>query len=272
MQLIQCRRIRSLEAHVAEIRQTQTVISNSLAELVHHLRAGGLNARSPSAYPSSTFQQSPSLNSPSLSTPTVSHQHASPSTGTASFTSSHGSSVNAPPSRPQQRASLPNSSYQGSSAQPADDSRPTQLPPLYGHYSQAPQNYNIHNQGTQGPVLPPFSSIQTMGPPVSQHSNISSVRYQSSDSGYLRSSGKYPTSGSKRHAPPSSNVTSADSSDFDDDDGGGLPASGLVAPWEVLRGLADVAIERAAKVPIFSLSLYFVLTCHPGKWRQQRTP
>jgi len=240
------------------------VISNSLAELVHHLRAGGLTARSPSAYPSSTFQQSPNLNSPSLSTPTVSHQHASPPTGPASFTPSHGSSVNAPPSRPQQRASLPNSTYQGSSAQPADDLRPTQLPPLY--YPQSAQNYNIHNQGTQGPVLPPFSSIQTMGPPVSQHSNISSVRYQSSDSGYQRSSGRYPPSGSKRHAPPSSNVTSADSSDFDDDDGGELPASGLVAPWEVLRGLADVAIERAAKVSILVLLLYFVLTCHPGKW------
>jgi len=60
--------------------------------------------------------------------------------------------------------------------------------------------------------------------------------------------GKYPPSGSKRHAPPSSNVTSADSSDLDDEDNGELPAQGLLAPWEVLRGLADVAIERAAKV------------------------
>lgn len=55
-------------------------------------------------------------------------------------------------------------------------------------------------------------------------------------------------SGSKRQAPISSNVTSADSSDLDDEENGELPASGLVAPWEVLRGLADVAIERAAKV------------------------
>lgn len=231
-------RIRSLEAHVAEIRQTQTAISNSLAELVHHLRSGGIPARSPSIYPASTFQQSPSLKSPSVSTPTVSHQHVSPPAGTAApFPSSHGSNMTSLPSRPQPRSSLPNTSYQGS-AQPGDDSRPPQLPPMYG-------NYPMH--GSQGPVLPPFSSIQTMGPPVSQHSNISSARYQSSDSGYLRSSGKNPAPGSKRHAPPSSNVTSADSSDIDDDDGGELPASGLVAPWEVLRGLADVAIERAAK-------------------------
>lgn len=54
------------------------------------------------------------------------------------------------------------------------------------------------------------------------------------------------TAGSKR-AMPMSNVTSADSSEVEDDDGE-LPASGLVAPWEVLRGLADVAIQRAAKV------------------------
>ena len=265
MQLIRRRRIRSLEAHVAEIRQTQTAISNSLAELVHHLRAGGLPARSPSIYPSSTFQQSPSLKSPSISTPTATHQHASPPAGTtASFPSSHGSNVTSQASRPQQRASLPNASYQGSSAKPGDDSRPTQLPPMYGNYPQGAQNYNIH--GTQGPVLPPFSSIQTMGPPVSQHSNISSVRYQSSDSGYQRSSGKIPTPGSKRHAPPSSNVTSANSSDIDDDDGGGLPESGLVAPWEVLRGLADDAIEREDKVAIIIfLLLYFVLTCHAGK-------
>jgi hypothetical protein len=100
---------------------------------------------------------------------------------------------------------------------------------------------------------------------VSQHSNVSSVRYQSSDSGYQRSSGKNSVPGSKRHAPPSSNVTSADSSDIDDDDGGELPASGLVAPWEVLRGLADVAIEREAKVATFVPPLYFVLMCHAGK-------
>lgn len=71
-----------------------------------------------------------------------------------------------------------------------------------------------------------------------------SARYQGVDQ---RSLNKQSVSGIKRPA-PSSNVTSADSSDIDDDENGELPASGLVAPWEVLRGLADVAIERAAKV------------------------
>ena len=233
------RRIRSLESHVAEIRQTQTTISNTLSELVHYLRNGGVPARSPSAYPSSSFQPSPSLNSPSVSTPTVSHPHASPPSATSSFTS--GSNLSQP--RPQRSATYPNPSV-APSGQPQEDAHPSQLPPMYGNFTPGGPNYNTP---TPGPVLPPFSSIQTMGPPVSQQGNISSVRYQSSEPGYRGSSSKYP-SGSKRQAPSSSNVTSADSSDLEDDDGGELPASGLLAPWEVLRGLADVAIERAAKV------------------------
>jgi hypothetical protein len=63
--------------------------------------------------------------------------------------------------------------------------------------------------------------------------------------------------GAKRTFPPSSNVTSADSSELEDEDNGDLPASGLVAPWEVLRGLADVAIERAAKVSTHLLNAFF---------------
>lgn len=71
------------------------------------------------------------------------------------------------------------------------------------------------------------------------------MRYQSSEQNYLRVANKYPAS-TKRQAV--SNVPSADSSDVEEEDNGELPASGLVAPWEVLRGLADVAIERATKV------------------------
>ena len=43
-----------------------------------------------------------------------------------------------------------------------------------------------------------------------------------------------------------STVTSADSSDNEEEDNGELPASGLVASWEILRGLADVAVECAS--------------------------
>ena len=126
---------------------------------------------------------------------------------------------------------------------PSEELHPPQLSPAYGNIPGG-QNFNI-SQPSQGPVLPPFSSIQTMGPPVHQQTHVTAARYQSSDPNAQRVPGKYPPSGSKRHAPPSSNVTSADSSDLDDEDNGELPAQGLLAPWEVLRGLADVAIERA---------------------------
>lgn len=113
-----------------------------------------------------------------------------------------------------------------------------QLSPAYGNMPPGGQNFNIHPHPQPSPVLPPFSSIQTMGPPVPQ-------RYQFSDPNSQRVPGKYPPSGSKRHG-PSSNVTSADSSDLDEENGE-LPAQGLLAPWEVLRGLAD-ATEHDAKV------------------------
>ena len=90
-----------------------------------------------------------------------------------------------------------------------------------------------------------------MAPPMTQN-NISSMRYQSSEQIYTKGANKYPSSTSaKRQA--LSNVPSADSSDVEEEDNGELPASGLVAPWEVLRGLADVAIERATKVQFFLL-------------------
>ena len=86
-----------------------------------------------------------------------------------------------------------------------------------------------------------------MVPPRGQPSNFSSMRYHPGDQRQQRPNGPETASGSKRAAPTSSAVTSADSTDAEEDDGE-LPASGLVAPWEVLRGLADVAIERAAQV------------------------
>ncbi|GLB35988.1 putative fungal specific transcription factor [Lyophyllum shimeji] len=224
-------RIRSLEAHVADIRHTQTVISNTLSELVAHLRGRALSARSPASYSQSFQQPSPNVNSPSMSTPTSSHQHIlemhpSPPGGPHAFPSSHQGSSIAPPGQPS----------------PAGEFHP---PPLTSPYAnnQGAQAYK-HGSAPPGPVLPPFSSISTMGPPSSQ-SNVSSLRYQAPDNAHPRSMSRNQVTGSKRQA--SSNVTSANSSDLDDDDNGELPASGLVAPWEVLRGLADVAIERAAK-------------------------
>lgn len=116
--------------------------------------------------------------------------------------------------------------------------------------AQHPNNIYAPQQGHPGAhptTLPPFSSIDSMGPPRAQPSNVSSMRYHPADGQRPRANGPETASGSKRAAATPSAVTSADSTDAEEEDGE-LPASGLVAPWEVLRGLADVAIERAAQV------------------------
>lgn len=97
-------------------------------------------------------------------------------------------------------------------------------------------------------VLPPFSSIGAIGAGTIQGSSAVPYLDNSQRSHGTRNYHVSTPAGSKRTLQPSSDVTSADSSEVDDDENGELPASGLVAPWEVLRGLADVAIQRAAKV------------------------
>ncbi|KAG6830299.1 hypothetical protein H0H92_001377 [Tricholoma furcatifolium] len=217
-------RIRSLEAHVADIRHTQTTISNTLSELVAHLRGGGFPARSPSVYPQPFHQQSPNMSSPSMSTPTATHQH---------MAEMHPSPPGAPGSFP--------TSHQSSMPQGPPSSAESTFPMVAQAYQQSSHGYG---HSSQGPVLPPFSSISSMGPPTAQ-TNVSSLRYQAVEASHSHPTSRSQVSGSKRHA--TSNAVSANSSDLDDEDNGELPASGLVAPWEVLRGLADVAIERAAK-------------------------
>ncbi|KAI0079627.1 hypothetical protein K474DRAFT_1591918 [Panus rudis PR-1116 ss-1] len=221
-------RIRSLEAHVADIRQTQTAIQSTLVEIAAHLRGTSqFPARSPSAYPPTFAHQPPSVHSqsPSISTPSMTASSVTPSHGAMNPPSRSVQSQN-----PAQYRSPPHNSAGPRQVGPND------LPHPQG---QGPNQIYSANQGhapgsIHGTTLPPFSSLETMGPPRSQPANVSSMRYHSS------------ASGSKRAAPTSSNVTSADSTDAEEDDGE-LPASGLVAPWEVLRGLADVAIERAAQ-------------------------
>jgi hypothetical protein len=67
------RRIRNLETHVADIRQSQTAIQNTLVEIVSHLRAGSANMiRSPSAFPPTYMHPSPNVHADSpasMSTP-----------------------------------------------------------------------------------------------------------------------------------------------------------------------------------------------------------
>ncbi|CAL1695059.1 unnamed protein product [Somion occarium] len=232
-------RIRSLESHVADIRQTQNAIQGTLLEIVAHLRGNAqFPQRSPSAYPPAFAHQSPSMHShssPSISTPSagphppqlmVDTTHANqPSPATASaMTPSHGQVGNMnPPSRHATNFRSPPLSATG------------QRPMGPNEMHQSGSHYNAQGQSAMhATTLPPFSALDSMPPPRTHPTNVSSVRYHPS------------VSNAKRAAPTSSNVTSADSTDAEEDDGE-LPASGLVAPWEVLRGLADVAIERAAQ-------------------------
>ncbi|OBZ79930.1 Transcriptional activator of proteases prtT [Grifola frondosa] len=229
-------RIRSLEAHVADIRQTQTVIQNTLVEIATHLRGGSPGVSTPSTGP----------HPPQLMVDTAHGSSVSTSSGVPP---THGPMMN------RQHREQMSASYQSPTMAPAGhrptaqgEFHPPQVPPNMMYNAAAPG----HNQsGQHSTTLPPFSSIESMGPPRSQPTNVSSMRYNAADGQSSRQHQRPPNgpeaaSGSKRAAPPSSTVTSADSSEVEEDDGE-LPASGLVAPWEVLRGLADVAIERAAK-------------------------
>ncbi|KAI0756803.1 hypothetical protein C8Q80DRAFT_1092987 [Daedaleopsis nitida] len=216
-------RIRSLESHVADIRQTQTVIQSTLMEIAAHLRGGAPPLTSRSPYPPSFIHHSPgaqSLGSPAVSTP---------STITSTVPSAH------PMAAAQRQHRDPHPQMYPQSHRPVG---PDGIPHAQAYNNGAPGQ---PHPGAHGPSLPPFSSIESMGPPRSQPTNVSSMRYNAADS-----AGRAVAAGTKRGAPPSSTVTSAESSEVEDE-GGELPASGLVAPWEVLRGLADVAIERAAK-------------------------
>ena len=137
------------------------------------------------------------------------------------------------------------------------------LPPMLSPGLKRTPNYppgvssSFSSQSPLGPgggfpphTLPPLSSIHTPHPQLdmaaSIHPHSQPSRRQSPVRRYT--SGVKNDNG-KRNA-PSSNVTSANSSD--DEETAELPASGLVAPWEVLRGLADAAAERAAKVIFLS--------------------
>ncbi|KAI5835311.1 hypothetical protein K523DRAFT_411672 [Schizophyllum commune Tattone D] len=182
-------RIRSLEAHVADLSRTQMAMRDTMYELVALLRGGGQIARSP--YPQAPYPQP----SPTLSTPTAGH-----------------------PQPPGYMPPVP-----PTMGPPPAGIRPGQYPMV----PQAPAEYSPQTPvgyAFSGPQPPPQGPAHGPPPAGVQDNRPLAPAVQA---------------GTKR-------PVSADSSDQEDEAGDELPASGLVAPWEVLRGLADVAIERAA--------------------------
>ncbi|KAI0030204.1 hypothetical protein K488DRAFT_23891, partial [Vararia minispora EC-137] len=237
-------RIRSLEAHVADIRQSQMAIQNTLAEIVGHLRAGSgpMNHRSPTVYPQPYMHPSPSIHSasPALSTP---------STVRPPLVDSQGHQV---PPQPSQVGFMSLSllcTYNTSSSLPRQmypAASPTASRPPDGPSGPYAQNNMPHGipPGMHPPMIPPFYNDPRGQQQQQQQQNLSSVR-GSFEQQQQQSQGQPHQMGVKR-GHPGSNAVSAESSDVEDDNGE-LPASGLVAPFEVLRGLADAAIQRAAK-------------------------
>lgn len=232
-------------------------MQNSLDEILAHIRGGGgsqtLSTRSAS-YPPHYVQQSPIQSSPSM------HSQGSMSTPTPGppqllVDTSHGMP---PPPAPYASAHNSLAPIMGSSQRPPNDSA-YRSPPQSASGSQAlhhalpppgsgyPQGF----PGVQGPTLPPISSLQSMGglgPPGVRFHPQDHIQQQQQQQ-QLHSHPHAPGVSSSLKRPISiSAVTSADSSDVDEEDDGELPREGMVAPWEVLRGLADVAIERAKKV------------------------
>jgi hypothetical protein len=210
------RRIRSLESHVADIRASQQSVQSTLNEILAHLRGGATYERSPASSYSQPYAQSPSMQSrstPTQMTPNlmVDTQSMPPPQSNSGYLQSIVS--------PSHRGSMQNQAY-GSPSVPTGSSQ--------GQNGQS----NWHQ-----PMSP--SSQQTSYGPYNQPESIAAA-----GSAALRNYGS--DNKTKRPNQSISNENSANSSDMDDEDTSELPASGLVAPWEVLRGLASVAIERAA--------------------------
>lgn len=209
-------RIRSLESHVSDIRVTQGSIQNALSEILGHIRGGNsLNRSAVTQFSQTNYNRSPSLQSmgspPMAQTPTG--RPALPPVVIAHQQRSGG----------QQHPMSP--PVQGPQNANAGQYHHPHVSPPYN--ANVPPSYNANQHA---PVLPPFSSLPSGATQEGAH----------------HQSHRDTNSGSKRTAPSSSNPSNVTSehSDFDDDHEGELPAHGLVAPWEVLRNLANVAIQR----------------------------
>ncbi|KAF8519106.1 hypothetical protein BU17DRAFT_66051 [Hysterangium stoloniferum] len=234
-------RIRNLEAQVTDIRHSQHNIHNTLLELVSQLRGTPHQFRphqgqSPAgASPYHMHSPASSLGGASTAVPMMDPSLAG--AGPARGPPSHSS--------PAPSTTLPPMLSPGLKRPPPTYPLPPPPPAGFPGPFPPPHHVHHHHHNMAGTPLPPPSDI-VMAPPRRQDSLTPQHHYHHRNpSGGSGSGGK--NDNGKRAAPSSSNVTSANSSDEEEEETSELPAEGLVAPWEVLRGLADAAAERAAK-------------------------
>ncbi|EIN14059.1 hypothetical protein PUNSTDRAFT_80092, partial [Punctularia strigosozonata HHB-11173 SS5] len=209
-------RIRSLESHVADIRASQQSVQSTLNEILAHLRGGATYERSPA----STYSQPYNAQSPSVQ--------------------SHPTPTQAAPSLMVDTQSMP---------PPQSISSNYSLQSIVSPTNRAP----MQNQAYGSSSLPTGSSQAANGQsnwhqpmPSDQQGVVYGSYNNHAQSLAMAGSAALRDYGAEDRRKPISNENSAHSSDMEDEDTSELPASGLVAPWEVLRGLASVAIERAA--------------------------
>ncbi|KZT33256.1 hypothetical protein SISSUDRAFT_431482 [Sistotremastrum suecicum HHB10207 ss-3] len=229
-------RIRSLENSVHEVRNMQASIHNTLSDLVHALRSSGIvpGAMGPNTPPFSRPSPHPyrgsvaSPISPASNTPMEGlMSHHDPNGGMYGQSGIPYPHSRASNSRMTHRDQYGNSSYINgsppSATTPSSSTGP--YPPSLPHIY--PQN------GEQSSHLPPISSLTALrngpGPGQGQLLPPHPTRkgYDHLDS---------PKRGRE------SNVTSATSTDEEEEE---FPAAGLVAPLEVISGLANKAAEGA---------------------------
>lgn len=246
-----------------------TDIQNMVVELLSIVRIDRSLAPTSSSMSDARHSSDYSDPSPSLSTPTAmlgavnSSLHQSPTVtpgqgADSGYLNRAASILLSNPTNMQQSQTLTLSRL-GHHQHSSESRFGQEIQPVHPLSESSFSSVNALYTGRQGPTLPPITTLHESGASRPGPSNISSMRYHPGDalSSSLNNSDKHLSVSTGRMSPPprkmaNSNATSSNTSDVDEDDTGELPKSGLIAPWEVLRGLADVAVKRAAQVGLCS--------------------
>lgn len=189
------------------------------------------------------------------------YRHQSPQQHTASSVTQNGTSTLTEVGRTSQHFDT-RRNQEASTIYVQPDSQPT---PSSGtsydtHFSPTvtqPHAGSFPNMSTQAQPshpafsnLPPIAISSSVMPPPRNPTSLPSLRTHlmefQSNVRASQPSNQFQRPGSSRANIPSSNVTSADSSD--DEGAGELPGAGLVAPLEVLRGLGEEHEIRAVSL------------------------